>query len=74
MRAVDYVAYLTMAAAGMGLAALALCLASWIAGCAGAQLWRRVTRIYDVSTLWFYLHQKKHTGRFEFPPPDKDNP
>jgi hypothetical protein len=66
--------YMAMALGGTLLLAAVLgaaCLLTW---CLGATLWHRMRRIYRLTTIWHYLEQLEKTGRYHFPPPDKDNP
>lgn len=72
--ATQLVACLAMAIGGIILAILALGLGLYILGAIGAQMWHRMRRIYRLATIWHYLDQLEKTGRYHFPPPDKDNP
>lgn len=72
--AATLIAQCLMIAGGALLAAAILAAACALAWILGTLLWRRITRIYRIRTIWHYLEQLEKTGRYRFPPPGKENP
>lgn len=65
---------ITMAAGGFLLAAGLLALAAILTGTAGAWLFKRMRRTYQLATIWYWLDQLEKRGTHCFQKPTKDQP
>lgn len=59
----DYaIATIVFAWFGMIIAGLLLIVISWVVGCAGRELYRRITRVYHLAVVWYWLDKLESDG------------
>ena len=59
----DYaIATIVFAWFGMTIAGLLLLVISWAVGCAGRDLYRRITRVYSLTVVWYWLDKLEREG------------
>ena len=67
-----YIGYMLGLAGGFIIATIILGLASIVLGIIGNKVYRRVKRIYQLETIWYYLHRMEAEGTHAFTRPDPD--
>ena len=66
-----YIGYVTMVAGGFLLAAATLASFAVLCGFAGAWLFKRLRRAYQLATIWYWLTEMEKNGTHCFPKPTK---